>query len=162
MAELVTPRLTVAASVSAKPARTCGANLEAVTVTDFTRPDGLQPLRITTNWPRPDVCLVRPAGELDIATAPVLADYLREQTATVPAHLLLDLGAVEFLAAAGVTLIMTAMGDEHGIHGQLHLVGVGRNPSVKRVLDLAGVSAVATDHDSVEHALRRIDSSTGD
>ena len=64
----------------------------------MTRTRSGQPLTMTTNWPRPDVCLVQLAGELDIATAPLLADYLREQTASTPTYLLLDLAAVRFLA----------------------------------------------------------------
>lgn len=53
-------------------------------VTDSTRSDKLQPLTMTTSRPRAQVCLVRLAGELDTTTAPVLADYLREQTAAAP------------------------------------------------------------------------------
>jgi anti-anti-sigma factor len=128
-----------------------------VNVSDSTRSDELQPLTMTTNWPRPNVCVVHLAGELDIATAPLLADYLREQTAASPAYLLLDLAAVKFLAAAGVTLIVNALRNTHGIQGQLHLVGVTANPSVERVLDLTAVRAVLPNHHSVEHALHHID-----
>jgi len=127
-------------------------------VTDSTRSDD-QPLTMTTNWPRPTVCLVQLAGELDNATAPLLANYLREQTASAPTHLLLDLAAVRFLAAAGVTLIMDALRHYHGIHGELHLTGITDDSTVDRVLDLTGVRAILSHHRSVEDALHHIDSS---
>lgn len=126
-------------------------------MTDSTRSNELQPLTMTTTWPRPDVCLVRLAGELDIATAPLLADYLREQTASTPTYLLLDLTAVKFLAAAGVTLIVNSLRNQHETYGQLHLIGVIDNPPVERVLDLTGVRAILVDHPSVDHALHHID-----
>jgi anti-anti-sigma factor len=126
-------------------------------VTDYKRSDELQPLTMTTNWPRPNVCLVELAGELDAATAPVLAEYLRSQTAATPTHLLLDLTAVTFLAAAGVTLIVNALRNDQGIHGELHLVGTTDNPLAERVLNLTGVRALLPGHHNVEHALRQID-----
>lgn len=126
-------------------------------MTDFKRSDELQPLAMTTSWPRPNVCAVQLAGDLDATTAPELTDYLRRQTAAGPTYLLLDLTAVTFLAAAGITMIMNAQRNNHGIHGQLHLVGSTDNPLVNRVLHLTGMRAILSDHDNVEHALRRID-----
>jgi len=41
------------------------------------------------------------AGDLDVATTPQLTSYLREQSSTGPAHLVLDLAEVQFLASAG-------------------------------------------------------------
>jgi anti-sigma B factor antagonist len=126
-------------------------------VNDSARFDKLRPLTMSTSWPRAHVCLVQPAGEIDTTTAPVLGEYLREQTATAPSHLVLDLTAVRFLAAAGVTLIIDALRDDRGIHGRLHLLGVAENPPVERVLDLTGVLAVIPPHRDLEDALRRID-----
>jgi anti-anti-sigma factor len=126
-------------------------------VTDFKRSDELQPLTMTTSWPRPNVCVVQLAGDLDSTTAPELTDYLRKQTAAGPTYLLLDLTSVTFLAAAGITLIMNAQRNNEGIRGQLHLVGTTDNSFVKRVLHLTGVHPLLSDHDDVEHALRQID-----
>ncbi len=126
-------------------------------MTDYKRSDELQPLTMTASWPRPHICVVELAGELDVATAPALAEYLRSQTAAAPTYLLLDLTAVTFLAAAGVTLIVNALRSDQGIHGQLHLIGTTDNRSVERVLHLTGVHAILPDHHDVEHALRQID-----
>jgi anti-anti-sigma regulatory factor len=42
------------------------------------------------------------AGQLDAGSAPFLAEYLGEQTATRPAELVLDLREVTLVAAAGL------------------------------------------------------------
>jgi anti-sigma B factor antagonist len=89
------------------------------------------------------------AGELDMATAPVVADVLRRHTATRPAELVLDLGEVTLLGAAGLSLIITAMRDGDGIHGRLHLVGVTGNRPVERALQLTGLLTVLDVHDDL-------------
>jgi hypothetical protein len=63
---------------------------------------GTLPVRCTRSRPRSDVCVAHLAGELDIATVPVVAEYLRREAATRPAELLLDLSGVTHLAAAGL------------------------------------------------------------
>jgi anti-sigma B factor antagonist len=119
---------------------------------DSTRSDGL-PITVTAHWPRPHLCVVQLAGELDIATVPSLVRYLREESAPGCAHLVLDVAGVRFLAAAGVGLILSAMHNNEGIRGRLHLVGVIGNHAVARVLDLAGLTALLDIHDSLEQLL---------
>jgi anti-sigma B factor antagonist len=119
---------------------------------DSTRSDGL-PITVTAHWPHPHLCVAQLAGELDIATVPSLVRYLREETATGCAHLVLDVAGVRFLAAAGVGLILSAMHNNDGIRGRLHLVGVTGNHVVARVLDLAGVMPLLDVHDSLEQLL---------
>jgi anti-anti-sigma factor len=119
---------------------------------DSTRSDGL-PVTVTAHWPRPQLCVVQLAGELDIATVPSLAQYLREETAPGCAHLVLDVAGVRFLAAAGIGLILSAMHNDDGIRGRLHLVGVTGNHVVAHVLDLAGVMPLLNIHDNLEQLL---------
>ena len=126
--------------------------LGPATMNDSTRSDGL-PVTVTAHWPRPHLCLVQLAGELDIATVPPLVQYLRKETATGAAHLVLDVAGVRFLAAAGISLILSAMHNDDGIRGRLHLVGVTDNPMVARVLDLAGLMPLLDVHDSTEQLL---------
>jgi hypothetical protein len=64
---------------------------------------------------------------------------------------------VKFLAAAGITLIVTALRSQQGIRGQVHLIGVTDNPSVRRVLDLTRLRPECAEHDSVDEALDHID-----
>jgi len=126
---------------------------------DSIRSDGLLPLTMTTSRPHPAVCLVHLAGELDIATVPLLADYLRTQTATEPSELALDLSAVSLLAAAGVALIVNAKHNNDGIHGRLHLIGVAGNRAVERVLGLTGVTHTLSIHSGVAELLEHLDRS---
>ena len=126
--------------------------LGPATMSDSTRSDGL-PVTVTAHWPRPHLCVVQLAGELDIATVPPLVEYLRQETAPGAAHLVLDVTGVRFLAAAGISLILSAMHNDDGIRGRLHLVGVTDNPMVARVLDLAGVLLLLDVHDNLEQLL---------
>jgi anti-sigma B factor antagonist len=120
---------------------------------DFTRSDGLLPLRCTASRPRPQVCVAHLSGELDMGTAPLIAEYLREQTATRPTDLVLDLGGVTLLAAAGLALIVQALHNDNGIHGRLHLTGVTGNRPVERVLRLTGLTSVLDVHDNLQTLL---------
>ena len=118
--------------------------------------NGPLPVRCTTSRPRSDVCVAHLAGELDIATAPVVADQLRQETATPPAELLLDLSGVTHLAAAGLTLIIAAMNNDRGIHGRLHLVGVTGNRPVERPLQLTALLTVLDIHDDLRTLLEAL------
>lgn len=111
------------------------------------------PVRCTTSRPRPGVCVTHLAGELDIATVPFVEDHLRRHTADRPAELVLDLGGVTHLGAAGMALIVTARNDDRGIHGRLHLVGVRGNRPVERALLVTGLLAVLDVHDDLQDLL---------
>ena len=126
-------------------------------MSDSTRSEGLRPLRLAVDWPRPDVCVVHVAGELDMATVPDLADYLREQTSSCPDHLVLDVAGVSLLSAMGVGLLVGARRNDLDIHGRLRLVGVAGNYAVRRVLALTGVTALLDADDSLDALLDRLD-----
>jgi len=117
------------------------------------QPEEVPLVRCTTSRPRPDVCVVHLTGELDMATVPFVADYLKRQTVTRPAELALDLTGVTHLAAAGLALVVAAMNDDDGIHGRLHLVGVTGNRRVERALRLTGLLPVLDIHDDVQTLL---------
>jgi anti-anti-sigma factor len=123
---------------------------------DSIRSDGL-PITVSAHWPRPSVCLVRLAGELDVATAAPLIEFLRDHTARNPAHLVLDLAGVRFLASAGVGVLMSAARNRDGIRGRLHVVGVRDNPAVSHVLELTGVRRHLDIHESLDRLLADLD-----
>ena len=89
---------------------------------------GSQPTR-RRQRPRLDpAALTRSHGLLPLrCTGPFLAEYLREQTATRPAELVLDLSEVTLVAAAG-----PALNNGDGINGWLHLIGVAADRPVAR------------------------------
>jgi len=117
------------------------------------QPEEVPLVRCTTSRPRPDVCVVHLTGELDMATVPSVAHYLKRQTVARPAELALDLTGVTHLAAAGLALVVAAMNDDDGIHGRLHLVGVTGNRRVERALRLTGLLPVLDIHDDVQTLL---------
>ena len=100
--------------------------------------------------------VVSVAGELNIATVPQLRAYLRDTTASRPAHLVLDLSGVTFLASSGVGLLIAARDGQGGIHGELHLTGVTANRAVHHVLEVVGVLARFAIHDDEDDLLRRL------
>ena len=122
-------------------------------MSDVTRSDGLLPLRYWASRPRPQVCVVHLAGELDMATVPAVARYLQEQTADRPAELVLDLAAVTLLAATAVGLIVEVQHGGHGVHGRLSLVGVTGNRAVERVLRITGLRSRLDVHDDLQTLL---------
>ncbi len=103
-----------------------------------------------------DVVVVSVGGELDLATAPQLRDYLVDNTASRPAHLVLDLSAVTFLASRGISLLIEARNGSDGIHGELHLTGATTNPRVHRVLHITGLLAEFDIHDDADDLLHRL------
>jgi anti-anti-sigma factor len=112
---------------------------------------------MTTTWPRPDVCLVQLAGEIDIDTAPVLDDHLRRHTSAKPTYLLLDFSAVTFVAAAGIRVIVHAQRQDQGIHGDLRVIGTTNNRAVAQVLRLTGIDTLLHIHTTIGDALDTID-----
>ena len=103
------------------------------------------------------MCLIQLGGELDVATVPLLAGILREQTQPDPADLVLDLARVRFLASVGISLILSAMRNDEGIRGRLHLLGVRGSLVVTRVLDLTGLLPLLDVHDTLDELLDHLD-----
>jgi anti-anti-sigma factor len=116
----------------------------------------VEPLAVAVSRPRPAVTLLRLSGALDLTSAPALDRYLVEQTATDPAHLVLDLAAVRFLAAAGIGPIMQARRALGG-RGRVHLTGVAGNRLVERVITLTGVGSLLDVHDDLDALLATLD-----
>jgi anti-sigma B factor antagonist len=98
---------------------------------------------------------IRVSGELDIATVPVLAAALRPHLDTARPFLYLDLGAVEFLAAAGVQQLVT-IAHAARRHGTT-LAIVSASAAVRRVLALSGLTTEGLT--GIQEAQPRIDSS---
>lgn len=84
------------------------------------------------------VALLAPRGELDIASAPVLDEVLRD--ALTSADLIaLDLGGVSFMDSTGARLLAAAARSVRRAGGQLMLEAVPEH--VQRLLGLLGADA---------------------
>jgi hypothetical protein len=67
-----------------------------------------QRLGLRVQHPAVGVCVVVVVGELDLLTAPLLDACVREQLAAAPTNLILDLQAVRFLGASGLSCLLRA------------------------------------------------------
>jgi len=82
-----------------------------------------------------DTVTVAPAGDLDLATAPLVADHLEAlATGGGVAHLVLDLGDVTFFDSTGVALLLGCWRRAEREGWELRIVDTP--PYVLRVLDL--------------------------
>src|SRR4051812_48819383 len=86
---------------------------------------------------REGVVVVRPRGELDIATAPLLDDILAD-LATRGASAVLDLSETEFIDSSGLQTILTAYAtSQRDGFGLTMLPGP---PAVMKVFEISGLT----------------------
>jgi len=84
-----------------------------------------------------DVYTIRPTGELDLATAPILQGELERVEATDVRSIVVDLAGLTFMDSTGVRLLLSANARSRVDGGRLVLL---RGPAaVQRVLKLSGV-----------------------
>lgn len=100
--------------------------------------------------PGGEISVVWLGGEHDIATRDVLADTLAEAIALDEPSLLIDLGAVNFISATTIGLIVDAK-DRLAQRGR-SLVLRAPPPSVRRVFDVCGLSDLLPDDAKTEGA----------
>ena len=95
-------------------------------------------------------------GRLDAAVAASKGDDLQNYITKGGGNVILDLSGVDFVASGGLRIfVRCAKGlDEAG--GALHLAAA--QPGVKSVLEVTGFDAVYPIHDTVEDALKALDS----
>ncbi|MFP5327177.1 MAG: STAS domain-containing protein [Acidimicrobiia bacterium] len=87
-----------------------------------------------------DTAVVRPSGEIDIATGPALeaeVEFLVEAGIRTCA---IDLTDVEFIDSAGLQLLLAARAALRRVGGTFSIRGA--SPSVSRLLDISGMSAL--------------------
>ncbi|GAB3493249.1 STAS domain-containing protein [Amycolatopsis cihanbeyliensis] len=100
---------------------------------------------------RADVEVCAAAGEIDLHTVVLLRDALREAEQRRTGRVLIDLSEVEFLAVAGVRVLVTAAQQARAAHRQLGLV-VATRP-VRRVLELTGALDLLVTYDCLADAV---------
>jgi anti-anti-sigma factor len=83
-----------------------------------------------------DTVTVAPAGDLDLATAPLVADHLEALVAAggEVVHVVLDLGAVTFFESTGVALLLGSW--RRAVREGWALTIVNTPPGALAVLDL--------------------------
>jgi anti-anti-sigma factor len=94
--------------------------------------------------------VVSVAGVVDMLTAPQLEQAIRAGLAKEPAGLVVDFSAVEFLASAGMG-ILVAIHDE--ISSGVTFCVVAEGPATSRPLKLLGIADIIPLYASVDEAL---------
>lgn len=109
-----------------------------------------EPLRVDRRLEGPAVVL-RVAGEIDMSTAPVLAEECETAIESAGGRLIVDLSDVTFFGSAGLAVLLDARqrGETAGI--QLRLVAGGR--PVLRSIEIAGVQEMLPVYPDVAGAL---------
>lgn len=120
-------------------------------------------LQLSVLWPSAGTCVVTVYGEVDLFTVPVLEAGLREQLDTAPAHLILNLERVEFLAASGLRCMLdTRERARREARTALYLSGLA-NPVVARPLTVTALCDQFDAYLTLSDALRAVtDAAEGD
>lgn len=112
-------------------------------------------LGLTVRHPAVGVCVVAVAGELDMATAPLLEACLREQLETGPTHLILDLQSVRFMGSNGLNCLLQTHELAQTTGAQLHLAGLVTR-AVARPLEVTQLLDSFNTYPTLTHALAAI------
>jgi anti-sigma B factor antagonist len=90
------------------------------------------------------------SGEVDMLTAPQLAEAIHNALASAPEALIIDLSKVEFLASAGMTVLVTAHAD---VVPPTRFAVVADGPATSRPIKLMGIDTVLPLHSTLDSAL---------
>lgn len=99
--------------------------------------DGCPPLDVHTLHPRPGAAVVTVRGEIDLVTAPRLADELNALCRTPHHQVLIDLRGVDFLSVRGVTVLLDLEQHCRAVSTRLSVIA---SPVVRRVFERLGLA----------------------
>lgn len=104
------------------------------------------------HYPCVGICVVVAEGEVDLLTAPLLEQRLREQLVAGPAHLVLDLESVSFVACGGLSCLLGARELAQAGGSQLHLAGLTSHV-VQRAVKITGLLGLFSTYPTLVHAV---------
>lgn len=90
------------------------------------------------------LCIIRPAGRIDLATVDEFESSLRDQIETAPAKLLIDMGKVTYLAGAGLGVLLATAMTLKGHASQMGVFGVSGR--VGELFEVSGFGSVLDVH----------------
>ncbi|OBK22830.1 anti-anti-sigma factor [Mycobacterium asiaticum] len=90
------------------------------------------------------------AGEVDMLSAPQLAEAIRTALAPKPAALIVDLTKVEFLASAGLSVLVNGQAE---VVPPTRFAVVADGPATSRPIKLMGIDSVLSLHRTLDNAL---------
>ena len=92
-------------------------------------------------------------GDLDLATAPQLADAIEAAARKEPAALIVDLSRIDFLASVGMTVLITAHRD---IVPLMRFGVVADGASTSRPLKMIGIDTIVDVYNTLDEALEAV------
>jgi anti-sigma B factor antagonist len=91
------------------------------------------------------MALLRPSGELDLATVELFRRDVQAVLAGEPAHLVIDLTDVSFLDSSGIAVLASALKSQRSRAAALFVTNP--QPIVQRALELVGLGTLITEED---------------
>lgn len=92
-------------------------------------------------------------GEVDMLSSPKLAEAIQTALAAKPAALIVDMSKVDFLASAGMTVLVSAQAD---VEPPTRFAVVADGAATSRPIKLMGIDSVLSLYSSLDGALSSI------
>lgn len=93
------------------------------------------------------------SGEVDMLSAPQLAEAIHTALAAKPAALVVDLTKVEFLASAGLSVLVNGQSE---VEAPTKFAVVADGPATSRPIKLMGIDSLLSLHRTLDSALNWI------
>ncbi len=106
-------------------------------------------ITIDTTW-QDGTAILSVAGDIDMQTAGNLSDAIATAVAESPTGVIVDLSVVEFLASAGMTVLIATQGQ---LEPATRFAVVADGPGTSRPIHLMGVDAVVRVYAKLPDAL---------
>ena len=111
----------------------------------------MQEFQLETVGPIGDCAVLQVSGEVDVYTAPMLREQMRELAAKGAVHLIVDLSGVNFLDSTGLGALVGGLKRLREASGSLALVvGTAR---ILRIFEITGLTKALAARDSVTDAI---------
>ncbi len=111
----------------------------------------MREFRLDTAGPADDCAVLRVTGEVDVYTAPMLRERIRELAGSGAVHLIADLGQVDFLDSTGLGVLVGGLKRLREEGGSLALVITA--PRILRVFQITGLTKAFATWPSVLDAI---------
>jgi len=111
----------------------------------------MREFHLDTVGPISDCAVLQVTGEVDVYTAPMLREQIRELAAKGAVHLIADLGQVDFLDSTGLGALVGGLRRLREAGGSLALVI--STPRILRIFQITGLTRALAAQRSVEDAI---------
>jgi anti-sigma B factor antagonist len=111
----------------------------------------MREFRLDTVGPIGDCVVLQVTGEVDVYTAPMLREQIRELAAKGAVHLIADLGQVDFLDSTGLGVLVGGLKRLREDSGSLALVI--STPRILRIFQITGLTKALGVRHSVTDAI---------